>query len=177
MEGLHILDRFCGGGWRSRRAADARRNKALCHSDLKAPSVAARARVPDRVGDPLCADGGRCRPDLSDARLRRPRERTAAFSDTVGVQLPLERHFLQFSGIWACFHLVGNPVGADRDDDVHLQQDGSSFRVAANPLPDLGAFCRIPELWRLAVEWVKGVRDHFRFFLLGHAAPASSNSK
>lgn len=120
MESLRVLDRFFRGGWRSHRITDTERDKALCHVNFKTSSVAARACVPNRVDDPLCADGDRRRSGLSDARLRHPCERTATFSDTVSIQLPLERHFLQFSSIWTRFHLVGDSMGADSDDGAYL---------------------------------------------------------
>ncbi len=122
MESISLLDRLYGSRRSGVRFADTGRDKDIQRNDDKATFISSAPGFPNRMDNPLRADGHRDCKGVSCHSVKEPHEKPLAVSCPTGFQLFMELYFLQFSVIRHSFFLAVGAAGAGLLDDFILPQ-------------------------------------------------------
>ena len=150
------MDPYRRSNWRAVRSFKPNRNGSLQRIGSAATAVPASHCVSNRVDNPLCPDGDRCRTDQSGIGFCQPPERPEPIYHSADRQFLLESDFLQRAGLWLCIFVADPAVVSGAVDDRQLPSGRCTCRTAADPLPAVAYLCRISELRSLEAESVKG---------------------
>ena len=122
LENLCILDSIDGSGWCSFWLVNQGCHKKLYWYHRTTAIIPTSHSLSYHLGNSVCAYGYWNCSRLFGSCIRRTIPQPSAVLPSTAVQLFLEHHFLQFSGIRLCIYLVGNSVDPNLTDDSVFPQ-------------------------------------------------------
>lgn len=161
METICIGDSSDRIHWRSLGLVVKGWHEDFQHEYLAAASVSSSFPFSDCLGHSVCANGNRCRKNLSVSAVHRAKQGFERLYITADCQFLLESDFLQCTSISFCFFLAANTLDLSLLDDSVVSQGRSAFCETPNPISALAFLCRIPKPWCLVSESITRLHKFF----------------